>query len=90
MIDKEKLKVKKIVQNTLSECTLYIIEDFNDKTYLLFVYDDYFKILPAYPGKWDCIEALYRPFGLFGFVYEGEDINEKVKAKLEALKNVGL
>lgn len=90
MIDREKLKVRRIVENTLSDCTLYVIEDFNGKTYLLFVYNNYFKIMPAYPGNWDCTEALYRPFGLFGFVYEGEDLTEKVKTKLEALKNVGL
>ncbi len=89
MIDKEKLGVNKIIHNKLSDCELYIIED-NKGTYLLFFFGNYFKILPAYPGKWDCEESLYKPFGLFGFVFEGEDINEKIKKKLEELKSVGL
>jgi hypothetical protein len=90
LIDKEKLGVNKLMHNTLSDCDLYLIEDKEGKTYLLFVFNNYFKIMPAYPGKWDCEESLYRPFGLFGFVFEGEDINEKIKKKLEELKSVGL
>ncbi|WP_187152741.1 hypothetical protein [Acidianus manzaensis] len=90
MIDKEKLSAKKIVENKLSDCILYIIEDNSNKTYLLFVFDKYFKVTPAYPGKWNCEEALYYPFGLFGFLYEGDDLTEKVKKKIEALKNAGL
>ncbi|AWR96681.1 hypothetical protein DFR86_03330 [Acidianus sulfidivorans JP7] len=90
MIDKEKLAVRRIIENKLDDCVLYIIEDNDGKTYLLFVYRNYFKIMPEYPGKWNCEEALYHPYGLFGFLYENTDLTEKVKKKLEALKNAGL
>ncbi|EZQ11143.1 MULTISPECIES: hypothetical protein [Acidianus] len=90
MIDKEKLG-KKVVHNKLEDCDLYVIED--EKTYLVFIFHGkyiYFKVTPSFPGKWNCEEAIYYPYGLFGFVRHDEDITNKIKMKIEVLKSAGL
>ncbi len=86
-LDKEYLGVKKIIYNKLDECDLYVLED--DETFLLFFFNgkvSYFKIMPIFSGRWECEEAIYSPIGLYGFILESENINTKIKQKLEELK----
>lgn len=50
----------------------------------------YFKIMPEIIGKWeDCENVLYTAIGLFGFVNKQDELEQKIREKMEALiKNV--
>ncbi|ADX81529.1 hypothetical protein [Saccharolobus islandicus] len=92
-INKEKLGVDKVIRNSLDYCDLYIIQK-GDKVFLLYLFERekyyYFKIMPEIIGKWeDCENVLYTAFGLFGFVNKQDELEQKIREKMEALiKNV--
>ncbi|QXJ28282.1 Uncharacterized protein J5U23_01151 [Saccharolobus shibatae B12] len=89
LINKEKLGVDKIIKNSLDHCDLYIIQK-NDKVFLLYLFERekyyYFKIMPEIIGKWeDCENVLYTAFGLFGFANKQDELEQKIREKMEAL-----
>ena len=92
-INKEKLGVDKVIRNSLDYCDLYIIQK-GDKVFLLYLFERekyyYFKIMPEIIGKWeDCENVLYTAIGLFGFVNKQDELEQKIREKIEALiKNV--
>jgi hypothetical protein len=92
-INKEKLGVDKVIRNSLDYCDLYIIQK-GDKVFLLYLFERekyyYFKIMPEIIGKWeDCENVLYTAIGLFGFVNKQDELEQKIREKMEALiKNV--
>ncbi|QXJ31611.1 Uncharacterized protein J5U22_01177 [Saccharolobus shibatae] len=79
----------KIIKNSLDHCDLYIIQK-GDKVFLLYLFERekyyYFKIMPEIVGKWeDCENVLYTAFGLFGFVNKQDELEQKIREKMEAL-----
>ncbi len=47
--------------------------------------------MPPVIGKWeDCENAIYTGIGLFGFVKKGEDLEVKIKEKIEVLESIGI
>ncbi|QGA53504.1 hypothetical protein GFS03_02315 [Sulfolobus sp. E5-1-F] len=88
-INKEKLGVDKVIKNSLDYCDLYILQK-GDKVFLLYLFDRqkyyYFKIMPEIIGKWEnCENIFYTAFGLFGFVNKLEELEQKIKEKMEVL-----
>ncbi len=86
----EELGVKKVVHNSLDDCDLFLLEGEGEE-YLLFLFRGrvtYFKVMPPFPGRWDCTEAIYSPWGLYGFVFDESQLNAKVREKLEELRKV--
>jgi len=88
-INKEKLGVDKVIRNSLDYCDLYIIQK-GDKVFLLYLFERekyyYFKIMPEIIGKWeDCENVLYTAIGLFGFVNKQDELEQKIREKMEAL-----
>ncbi|AAK42507.1 hypothetical protein SULI_00815 [Saccharolobus solfataricus] len=88
-INKEKLGADKVIKNSLDYCDLYIIQK-GDKVFLLYLFERrgyyYFKIMPEIVGKWeDCENVVYTAFGLFGFVSNQEELEQKIKEKIEVL-----
>jgi len=88
----ETLGASKVIRNQLDYCELFVIQlGETNGNYLLFLFQGklpYFKLTPAFAGKWTCDNGLYNPEGLFGFIYEDEDIYLKIKNKLERLINI--
>jgi hypothetical protein len=87
----EEVGVKKVIHNSLDDCDLFVLKGEGEEEYLLFLYKGkvtYFKVMPPFPGRWDCYDALYSPWGLYGFVFNETQLSAKVKEKLEELRRV--
>jgi len=89
-LDKVKLGAQKIIENDLVNCKLYVVKFNDEESYLVFIFQgaksNYFKLTLPFTGKWTCENALYYPYGLFGFFLNDEDLNFKLKEKIDILR----
>jgi len=46
---------------------------------------DYVKVMRPFPGKWDCLNALYNPSGLFAYDLGRGPFLEVIRKKMEAI-----
>jgi hypothetical protein len=87
LLSKDDLGVDKLLRKSSDECEIYIAEK-GGKVFLIGVYSGryskyYFKITPAFTGKWNCERLLYYPFGYFGFSDNESELKIKVSEKVK-------
>ena len=92
LLSKEMLGVDKLIRSESNECEVYVAEK-GSNTFLIALFDGdyakYFKVTPAFAGKWDCENIIYFPFGYFGFVKDENELILKLSQKIKELeKNV--
>ena len=90
LLSKEDIGVDKLLKESKDECEIYVAEKDN-KVFIIGVYEGryskyYFKISPAYTGRWDCEELLYFPFGYYGFCDNESELKNKLREKLKELE----
>jgi hypothetical protein len=87
-LDWSSLKPEKVVRNDLGECSMFYVSLSGLGDFLIFHFRgrvDYVKVMRPFSGKWDCLNALYNPSGLFAYDLGRGPFLEVIRKKMEAI-----
>lgn len=88
LLDVNNLQFDKVKVEVMDECTMYIGQK-GDNIYAIYVYNKrylFFKILKNEHIEWDCVGAMYSPYGLFGFPRDEKQLSSEIMIKLGLIR----